>query len=300
MEEYVFYPESEERIDVYLSEKLGFTRSRIKNLVDSGNVVYNGKIVTKTGLKLRGGEIVVTIDEPVAISVDGEDLPIDIVYQDSDIAVINKAQGMVTHPCLGTPSGTLVNAVVYHVKDLSGINGVMRPGIVHRLDKDTSGLIVIAKNNDAHLSLVEQIGTKTAGRYYLALVCGNIKEDEGVIDKPIGRCRTDRKKMAIDENGRKATSYYKVKERFGDFTLVEFKLGTGRTHQIRVHSKYINHPVVGDITYGKKDNFGLNGQLLHAYKLELTHPRTRERMVFEADLPDYYKNVLDKLRKRSN
>ncbi len=300
MEEYVFYPESEERIDVYLSEKLGFTRSRIKNLVDSGNVVYNGKIVTKTGLKLRGGEIVVTIDEPVAISVDGEDLPIDIVYQDSDIAVINKAQGMVTHPCQGTPSGTLVNAVVYHVKDLSGINGVMRPGIVHRLDKDTSGLIVIAKNNDAHLSLAEQIGTKTAGRYYLALVCGNIKEDEGVIDKPIGRCRTDRKKMAIDESGRKATSYYKVKERFGDFTLVEFKLGTGRTHQIRVHSKYINHPVVGDITYGKKDNFGLNGQLLHAYKLELTHPKTRERMVFEADLPDYYKNVLDKLRKRSN
>ena len=300
MEEYVFYPESEERIDVYLSEKLGFTRSRIKSLVDSGNVVYNGKIVTKTGLKLRGGEIVVTIDEPVVISVDGEDLPIDIVYQDSDIAVINKAQGMVTHPCQGTPSGTLVNAVVYHVKDLSGINGVMRPGIVHRLDKDTSGLIVIAKNNDAHLSLAEQIGTKSAGRYYLALVCGNIKEDEGVIDKPIGRCRTDRKKMAIDENGRKATSYYKVKERFGDFTLVEFKLGTGRTHQIRVHSKYINHPVVGDITYGKKDNFGLNGQLLHAYKLELTHPRTGERMVFEADLPDYYKNVLDKLRKRSN
>lgn len=298
MDEYVFYPEKEERIDVYLAEKLGFTRSRIKNLIESGNVTYNGRTVDKCGVKLSKGEVIVTVEEPVQVTAEPQNLPVEIVYQDGDIAVINKAQGMVTHPCAGTPDGTLVNALMYHIRDLSAINGVLRPGIVHRLDKDTSGLLVVAKNNAAHLSLAEQIEKKTAGRYYVALVCGNIKEDEGTIDAPIARSVRDRKKMAVDENGRRAVTHYKVRERFGDYTLVEFKLETGRTHQIRVHAKYINHPVVGDVTYGKKDSFGLNGQLLHAYKLTLTHPTTGERMTFEADLPDYFKRVLDKLRKK--
>lgn len=298
MDEYVFYPEKEERIDVYLAEKLGFTRSRIKNLIESGNVTYNGRTVDKCGVKLSKGEVIVTVEEPVQVTAEPQNLPVEIVYQDGDIAVINKAQGMVTHPCAGTPDGTLVNALMYHIRDLSAINGVLRPGIVHRLDKDTSGLLVVAKNNAAHLSLAEQIEKKMAGRYYVALVCGNIKEDEGTIDAPIARSVRDRKKMAVDENGRRAVTHYKVRERFGDYTLVEFKLETGRTHQIRVHAKYINHPVVGDVTYGKKDSFGLNGQLLHAYKLTLTHPTTGERMTFEADLPDYFKRVLGKLRKK--
>ena len=299
MDEFVFYPQKEERIDIFLAEALGFTRSRVKSLIDDGNVLYNGVPVTKSGLKVKGGEITVTIEEPVSISAEPEDIDIDIVYQDDQIAVINKAQGMVTHPCSGTPNGTLVNAIMYHIKDLSAINGVLRPGIVHRLDKDTTGLIVIAKTNEAHLSLAKQIGEKTAGRYYLALVNGNIKEDEGTIDAPLGRSPKDRKKIAVVPNGKRAVSHFKVVKRYGDYTLVEFKLETGRTHQIRVHAKYINHSVVGDTTYGKKDAFGLNGQLLHAYKLELTHPKTGERMVFTCDLPDYYKRVLEKLEKAS-
>jgi 23S rRNA pseudouridine1911/1915/1917 synthase len=300
MEEYVFYPGAEERLDVYLSAQLGYTRSRVRTLVERGDISYNGETVKKCGQKLNGGILCADIEDPVAVTAEPENIPIDIVYQDADIAVIDKPQGMVTHPCAGTPSGTLVNALVYCVKDLSAINGVLRPGIVHRLDKDTSGLLVIAKNNAAHLSLAEQIRTKTAGRYYIALLCGNIKDDKGVIDEPIARSRKDRKKMAIDPNGRRAVTYYTVKERFGEYTLVEFKLGTGRTHQIRVHAKFINHPVVGDTVYGKKDCFGLNGQLLHAYKLELTHPSTGERMIFSAPIPDYFQAVLDKLRKGSN
>ena len=298
MDEYVFYPKQEERIDVYLSNELGFTRSRVKTLIEEGSVFYNGQKVTKSGVKLNGGEIRVVVEEPVSVSAEPENIDIDIVYQDDQIAVINKKQGMVTHPCAGSPSGTLVNAIMFHIKDLSAINGVLRPGIVHRLDKDTSGLIVIAKTNEAHLSLAKQIGEKTAGRYYLALVCGNIKEETGVIDAPLARSPKDRKKMAVVANGRRAISHFTVKERFGDYTLVEFKLETGRTHQIRVHAKYINHPVVGDLTYGKKDSFGLDGQLLHAYKLELTHPTTGERMVFNAPLPDYFSNVLQKLENK--
>lgn len=297
MEEFIFYPIEKERIDIYLSKELGFTRSRVKTIIDSGNVTYNDKIVTKSGEIVCGGQVEVLIDEPIAVSAEAENLPLDIVYQDSDFAVINKQQGMVTHPCCGTPSGTLVNAIVYHIKDLSAINGVLRPGIVHRLDKDTSGLLVVAKNNNAHLSLAKQIETKEAGRYYQALVVGNIKEDSGTINKGIARSKRDRKIMAVDDNGRTAITHYTVLERFIDYTLVEFKLQTGRTHQIRLHAKYINHPVVGDIIYGKKDNFNLNGQLLHACKLVLTHPVTKERMEFSAPLPDYFLNVLDKLRK---
>lgn len=291
-----FYFDGNTRLDVFLSKETGLTRSWIKKLIDEGGVMRDGKTVKKAG-DTDKGEITVLINEPVPVSAEGEDIPIDIVYEDADVVVVNKPQGMVTHPCSGTPSGTLVNALVYRVKDLSAINGVTRPGIVHRLDKDTSGLLVVAKNDKAHLSLSKQIEEKTAGRHYLALVCGNIKEDEGRIDKGIARSTRDRKLMAPDDNGRRAVTNYYVRERFGDYTLVEFKLETGRTHQIRVHAKYINHPVVGDVAYGKKDAFGLNGQLLHAYKLTFTHPTTGERMEFFAPLPDYFEKVLDKLRK---
>lgn len=293
-----YYAEGDRRLDVFLAEKTGLTRSGVKKLIDDGLVAVEGKVVKKAGDYAKG-EVVVTFREPVPISAEGEDIPIDIVYEDEDIVVVNKPQGLVTHPCAGTPNGTLVNALVYRVKDLSAINGVTRPGIVHRLDKDTSGLLVVAKTNAAHLSLSEQIGAKTAGRHYLALVCGNIKEDEGTIDRPIGRSTRDRKLMAIDEKGRRAVTHYFVKERFGDYTLVEFVLETGRTHQIRVHAKSVNHPVVGDVAYGKKDDFGLNGQLLHAYKLTLTHPTTGKTMEFYAPLPDYFSAVLDKLRKKA-
>lgn len=294
-----YYAEGDRRLDVFLAEKTGLTRSGVKKLIDDGLVAVEGKVVKKAGDYAKG-EVVVTFREPVPISAEGEDIPIDIVYEDEDIVVVNKPQGLVTHPCAGTPNGTLVNALVYRVKDLSAINGVTRPGIVHRLDKDTSGLLVVAKTNAAHLSLSEQIGAKTAGRHYLALVCGNIKEDEGTIDRPIGRSTRDRKLMAIDEKGRRAVTHYFVKERFGDYTLVEFVLETGRTHQIRVHAKSVNHPVVGDVAYGKKDDFGLNGQLLHAYKLTLTHPTTGKTMEFYAPLPDYFSAVLDKLRKKTS
>ena len=278
MERIELFSDGSKRLDVFLSEETGLTRSAVKSLIEDGRVTCDGTTVTKAGDKKKG-TIIVTRPDPVAISAEGEDLPIDIVYEDS------------------TPSGTLVNALVYRVKDLSEINGVTRPGIVHRLDKDTSGLLVIAKNNVAHLSLAKQIETKTAGRYYIALLHGNIIDDEGVIDKAIARSVKDRKKMAPDDNGRRAVTHFKVLERFGDFTLCEFKLETGRTHQIRVHAKYINHPVVGDVLYGHKDSFGLNGQLLHAYKLVLTHPDSGNEMTFEAPLPDYFQKVLEKLRK---
>lgn len=290
------YPEKSERIDVFLAAELEFTRSRVKTMIEKGLVLYNGETVTKSGLVVReGGEVEACIEEDVPISARPQDIPIDIVYEDSDIAVINKPQGMVTHPAAGSPENTLVNAIMYHIKDLSGINGVLRPGIVHRLDKDTSGLIVIAKNDNAHLSIARQIESKHAGRHYIALVDGIIKEDSGVIDKPIARSKKDRKMMAVDEEGRRAVTYFEVLERLSNHTLVEFRLATGRTHQIRVHAKYINHPVVGDITYGRKDPFGLNGQLLHAYKLTLKHPSTGQEMSFTAPLPDYFIGVLEKL-----
>lgn len=296
MDKRTLYSEGDKRLDVFLSEQTGLTRSAVKKLIDSGCVMFRGAAVGKCGAELRG-EISVEFPEEAAVSAEGEKLPLNIVYEDGDIVVVNKEQGMVTHPCAGTPRGTLVNALVYAVRDLSAINGVTRPGIVHRLDKDTSGLLVIAKNNAAHLSLARQIESKEAGRYYVALLCGNIKEDEGVIDKGIARSVRDRKLMAADDAGRRAVTRFRVLERFGDYTLAEFKLETGRTHQIRVHAKYINHPVAGDAAYGKKDEFGLKGQLLHAYKLVLTHPSTGETMEFTAPLPDYFQRVLDKLRK---
>lgn len=286
------------RIDIYLSEKLEKSRSAIKNLIEKGKVFFDGKIINKSGeiIKEKDKEIKIFFEENRLLEATPQNIPINIVYQDNDLAVINKSQGMVTHPALGSPNNTLVNALLYYIKDLSGINGVLRPGIVHRLDKDTSGLLVIAKNDKAHNSLARQIAEKSANRYYIALVNDNIKEDSGKIDMPIARCKNDRKKMAIDSNGKTAITNFVVKERFNEYTLVEFKLETGRTHQIRVHAKFIKHPVVGDKIYGIKDKFGLNGQLLHSYKFDFEHPTTGKRMYFEAPLPDYFENVLAKLR----
>lgn len=282
------------RLDVFLLEKHPeFSRSHIKNLIEKGLVKVNGKVV-KAGYALKNGEnIEIEVQKPEAISTDAEDIDFEIVYQDEDLAVINKPQGLVVHPCSSTKSGTLVNGLLYKIKDLSGINGQLRPGIVHRLDKDTSGLLVVAKNDFAHVRLAEQIKNKTCHRNYLAVLDGNLKENEGRIETFIKRDPKDRIKMSVQGSGRVAITDFKVLKRFEKCCLVEFALQTGRTHQIRVHSKYLNHPIVGDKLYGKEVK-GLAGQLLHAYKISFVHPRSGELMTFEADLPDYFKDYLKK------
>ena len=286
-----------ERLDIFLQHKFpSFSRSHIKNMIEKNCVFVNGKQV-KSGYKLRENDkISVTIKAPEKISTEEEDVPFDIVYEDDDVVVVNKPQGLVVHPCTSTKSGTLVNGLLHRVKNLSGINGVLRPGIVHRLDKDTSGLLVVAKNDKAHIALQEQIKNKTCKRIYLAVLTGNLKEDSGEIVTKIARDKKDRKKMAVADIGREAITNYRVLERFKDVCLVEFSLKTGRTHQIRVHAKYLNHPVVGDKVYGKEVK-GLNGQLLHAYKLSFIHPTTGKEVSFTAPLPDYFENYLQKLRK---
>ena len=282
------------RLDVFLLEKHPeFSRSHIKNLIEKGLVKVNGKVV-KAGYALKNGEnIEIEVQKPEAILTDAEDVDFEIVYQDEDLAVINKPQGLVVHPCSSTKSGTLVNGLLYKIKDLSGINGQLRPGIVHRLDKDTSGLLVVAKNDFAHVRLAEQIKNKTCHRNYLAVLDGNLKENEGRIETFIKRDPKDRMKMSVQGSGRVAITDFKVLKRFEKCCLVEFALQTGRTHQIRVHSKYLNHPIVGDRLYGKEVK-GLAGQLLHAYKISFVHPRSGELMTFEADLPDYFKDYLKK------
>ena len=289
------------RLDVYLAEKLGKTRSAVLKAVEEGRVLLNGVPPQKAGVKTQvGDEISVEISEPRPIEAVPQDIPIDILYEDDDIVVVNKPQGMVTHPASGSPDGTLVNALLHKVTDLSGINGEIRPGIVHRLDKDTSGVLVVAKNDAAHLSLSEQISTKKALRFYYALVVGNIAAEEGKIDKSIARSKRDRKQMAVDETGRNALTLYKVIARFKGYTLVECELRTGRTHQIRVHMKSIGHPVVGDPLYGKESKLAPHGQLLHAHKLVLYHPRTGEKMAFEAPLNPTFKEALKKLGYNEN
>jgi len=284
------------RLDVFLSLNSGKTRSAIAKAIEEGKVLLNGEVPTKSGVKVScGDEIVVDVMEPRPISAAPQDIPIEVLYEDADIAVVNKPQGMVTHPAAGSPDGTLVNALLARVSDLSGINGEIRPGIVHRLDKDTSGVLVIAKNDAAHLSLSKQISEKTALRYYYALLVGKLASDEGIVDKPIARSKKDRKKMAVDEGGRKAVTLYRVIERFPGYTLVECELRTGRTHQIRVHMKSIGHPVVGDPVYGKESPLAPQGQLLHAHKLVLTHPTTGERMTFEAPINEVFAAALSKL-----
>ena len=287
------------RADLAVSAHLtDFTRSAVKKLFDGDGVIINGRLAKPSQSVSDGDEISVTLPDPVECVARAEDIPIEIIYQDADIAVINKPQGLTVHAGNGNVDGTLVNALLFRLDNLSGIGGVIRPGIVHRIDKNTSGLLVVAKNDKAHLSLAEQIADKTCHRTYIALLEGNLKEDSGTITTYIGRSQTDRTKMAVvqSDKGKIAITDYTVLERSGGYTLCRFDLQTGRTHQIRVHAKHLNHPVVGDDVYGrKKRQFNLNGQLLHAYRLELTHPTTGERKIFTAPLPDYFIAVLKKL-----
>ncbi|WP_125114496.1 RluA family pseudouridine synthase [Agathobaculum sp. Marseille-P7918] len=289
------------RVDSWLAEQIdGLTRSAVQNLLSEKMVCCNGQPLKKN-YKLIGGEcITVTLPELREVDLVPENIPLDIIYEDSDIIVVNKPRGMVVHPAPGNWSGTLVNALMYHCGDsLSGINGEHRPGIVHRIDKDTSGLLVVAKNDAAHQSLASQIAAHTAYRGYEAIVVGSPREDSGTINKPIARHKTDRKKMAIMEGGREAITHYRVLQRFRGYTHMAFQLETGRTHQIRVHMASIGHPIIGDPVYGlKKDRFSdIGGQCLHAARLTLCHPTTQEMMHFTAPLPEYFTQILDKLEK---
>ena len=289
------------RLDAYLAEQMpDVTRSMAQNMIAGGLVTCDGKTLKKN-YKLTGVEhIRVELPEPQTVEITPENLPLDIVYEDEDIIVVNKARGMVVHPAAGNWNGTLVNALMYHCgARLSGINGEIRPGIVHRIDKDTSGLLVIAKNDCAHRHLADQIARHEVSRIYEAVLLGNLREDCGTIDQPIARHRIDRKKMAVCADGRQAVTHYRVITRYCGYTHAEFALETGRTHQIRVHTAYIGHPIVGDPVYGaKKDRFTyLNGQCLHAAHLKLTHPRTNELMEFDAPRPAYFEEVLRKLVK---
>lgn len=292
------------RLDLFLSEQLEeFTRSRIKKLIEDGNVSVRGKETKKAGLEIKtGDEIAIVIPDAVEYAVQAENIPIDIVYEDGDFAVVNKAQGMTVHVGNGNESGTLVNALLYALDSLSGIGGVLRPGIVHRIDKDTTGLLVVAKNDKAHVSLATQIAEKSCHRTYYALLEGNLKEERGRVVTDIGRHPTDRLKMAVlpDGRGKIAITDFETVAHFGaDYTLCKFDLQTGRTHQIRVHAKHLGHPVVGDPVYGyKKQKIKADGQLLHAQRLELTHPSTKERMAFTAPLPTAFAEVLQKLCKQ--
>jgi len=285
------------RADVFLAAKLGVSRSNMQKLLEDGRVKRGEKII-KANYKVRASEMfVVDIPEPEPIEAVPENIPLDIIYEDDDVVVLNKARGMVVHPAPGNYTGTLVNALLYHCSNLSGINSAIRPGIVHRLDKDTSGIMIVAKNDAAHISLSRQIQSKTAVRTYLAVVRGNIKTDSGTIETQIARDKTDRKKMAVvKEGGRDAITDYEVLERFGKYTLVRCKLRTGRTHQIRVHMEYLGYPLVGDPKYSPmKTPFGIKGQALHSHTLEFTHPRTGERMKFEAPLPEDMHKIITRL-----
>ena len=290
--------EAGQRADVVLAAMLELTRSNMQKLLDEGRAVKGTKVI-KSNYKVKlGDEIIVNLPEPQPLDVQPENIPLDIIYEDEDVVVVNKARGMVVHPAAGNYSGTLVNALLYHCKNLSGINGVIRPGIVHRLDKDTSGIMICAKNDAAHVSLSEQIQSKTAQRTYLAVVRGNIKTDSGVIETQISRDKDDRKKMAVvKEGGRNAITEYEVVERFGKYTIVKCKLKTGRTHQIRVHMEYLGYPLVGDPKYSPmKTPFSINGQALHSLTLAFDHPRTGERMEFEAKLPEDLHKIVTRLR----
>ena len=276
------------RADVFLAARLGCTRSNVQHDIQEGLIAREGKPV-KANYKVKIGDVFqVTVLPPADLEAKPENIPLDILYEDEDVIVVNKPRGMVVHPAAGNPDGTLVNALLYHCKDLSGINGVIRPGIVHRLDKDTSGVMICAKNDKAHLSLAEQIQKKEAKRTYLAIVRGNIKEDHGHIETQLDRDPRDRKKMAVvPQGGRWAATDYEVLERYGKFTVVRCRLLTGRTHQIRVHMTYIGHPLVGDPKYApQKTCFSINGQALHSEQLTFRHPRTGEWMTFTAPVPE--------------
>ncbi len=285
------------RLDSYVAQHTGFTRSAVQRLIENGAITVNSNFVKASSSLKKSDIIAITPPAVHNIELAAENIPLDVVYEDSDIVVINKPVGMVVHPAPGNPSGTLVNALMYHIKDLSGIGGELRPGIVHRIDKNTSGLLVVAKNDFAHAFLSSELKTHSIQRVYMALCIGNFHEDSGTISAPIGRHRIDRKRMAVVPDGRDAITHWNVIERFGDMTLLRIELETGRTHQIRVHMSYINHPLVGDDVYSSgRNSLGFHGQALHACELRLRHPRTGEWMIFHAEPPDTYRHALIKLR----
>ncbi|WP_341519139.1 RluA family pseudouridine synthase [Bacillus paramobilis] len=287
-----------ERIDKFVAEiNSEWSRSQVQQWIKENVVTVNGKSV-KVNYKVKeNDEITVTIPDPEELDIQAEDMNLEIYYEDADVLVVNKPRGMVVHPAPGHTSGTLVNGLMHHCTDLSGINGVMRPGIVHRIDKDTSGLLMVAKNDMAHESLVNQLVAKTVTRRYKAIVHGVIPHDKGTIDAPIARDKKERQSMTVDENGKHAVTHFQVIERFKDFTLVECRLETGRTHQIRVHMKYIGYPLAGDPKYGPKKTLDMNGQALHAGILGFDHPRTGEYIQFEAPIPEVFEDALNILRK---
>ncbi|MGH0428344.1 RluA family pseudouridine synthase [Bacillus mycoides] len=287
-----------ERIDKFVAEiNSEWSRSQVQQWIKDDVVTVNGKSV-KVNYKVKeNDEITVTIPEPEELDIQPEDMNLEVYYEDADVLVVNKPRGMVVHPAPGHTKGTLVNGLMHHCTDLSGINGVMRPGIVHRIDKDTSGLLMVAKNDMAHESLVNQLVAKTVTRRYKAIVHGVIPHDKGTIDAPIGRDKKERQSMTVDENGKNAVTHFQVLERFKNFTLVECRLETGRTHQIRVHMKYIGYPLAGDPKYGPKKTLDMNGQALHAGILGFDHPRTGEYIEFEAPIPEVFEEALNILRK---
>ena len=302
MKEYIVSQEEKgKRLDAYIpSVDLDITRTSAQRLIEDGNILVNGKNA-KVSYKIQENDkISVEIPEPKQIELKAQNIPIEIIYEDSDIIVVNKPKGMVVHPANGNPDGTLVNAIMAICKDsLSGIGGEIRPGIVHRIDKDTSGLLIVAKNDNAHVKMSEQIKNHEVKKTYIALVRGVFKENEATIDMPIGRSTSDRKKMAVNKNGKNAITHIKVLKRFDKYTLLKVNIETGRTHQIRVHLSHIGYPIVGDYTYSNgKNEFDVVGQCLHAQKLEFKHPITQKDMCLEAELPQYFKDILDKLKNR--
>lgn len=285
------------RLDAFLSEHTGLSRSAAQKLMESGNVLVGGSPVKKNYKTRAGDEIDLTVPEPEPVEILPEDIPLDIRYEDEDVVVINKPKGLVVHPAPGHWSGTLVNGLLFHCKDsLSGINGALRPGIVHRIDMDTSGLLIVAKNDFAHAALSEQLKDHSLCREYEAIAVGNVKADAGTIEGPIGRHPVDRKKMAVTEkNSRPAVTHFEVLARFAGYTHLRLRLETGRTHQIRVHLAWRNHPILGDPVYGRGKELGLTSQCLHARRLTFRHPRTGETVTVDSELPEYFKNVLKKL-----
>jgi len=288
------------RLDAFVAAETELSRTQAQRLIRDGAILLNGKAVKPNVLTAAGDRIDITYPDPVETDVLPENIPLDVVYEDADLLVINKPQGMVVHPSAGHESGTLVNALLYHIRDLSGIGGELRPGIVHRIDRMTSGLLVVAKNDEAHRTLSDQFRDHSAHRSYAALVDGNIRQDEGTVNAPLARHPVDRKRMAIVTGGREAVTHWRVAARYGQYTLLQIELETGRTHQIRVHLASQQHPVTGDDVYGReKRPFGLFGQALHGYRLVFEHPRTKQRMEFYAPLPEYFMLALYKAGERA-